>query len=65
VGLNLYTDYEYLEQVWRYHEQIVEAVCNGEFEKSFQALKEHTDLLFHRGDTDLESKDVLDETVSR
>lgn len=64
VGLNLYTDYEYLEQVWTYHEQIVEAVCNAEFEKSFQALTEHTDLLFHRADTDIDGKGVLDSSVS-
>lgn len=48
VGLNLYADYEYLEQVWRYHGQMVEAICGGEPEVGYQALVQHRDLLFHR-----------------
>lgn len=48
VGLNLYEDYRYLEQVWQYHERMVECICAGEFEAGYQALIEHTDLIYHR-----------------
>jgi DNA-binding FadR family transcriptional regulator len=48
VGLNLYADYDYLEEVWTYHETMVEAICAGENEKGFNALIEHADLLIHR-----------------
>lgn len=48
VGLNLYEDYRYLEQVWRYHERMVDCICAGEFDLGYQALLEHTDLIYHR-----------------
>jgi DNA-binding FadR family transcriptional regulator len=48
VGLNLYTDYNYLEQVWRYHEQMVDAICQDDYQKGYEALVKHRDLLFHR-----------------
>jgi DNA-binding FadR family transcriptional regulator len=48
VGLNVYSDYSYLEQVWRYHEKMVEAIRSGEYEAGYQALIEHTDLLNRR-----------------
>ena len=48
VGLNLYTDYDYLREVWEYHENIVEAICNGEFAQGYQKLIEHSELLNHR-----------------
>jgi DNA-binding FadR family transcriptional regulator len=49
VGLNVFAGgYEYLEEVWRYHQEMVEAICNGNFEAGFQALVRHTDLLYHR-----------------
>ena len=48
VGLNLYADYNYLQQVWRYHQQMVEAICSGDFAAGYQALIQHKDLLFHR-----------------
>lgn len=47
-GLNLYADYEYLEQVWNYHQQMVAAVCSGDYEAGFQSLTLHKDLLHHR-----------------
>jgi hypothetical protein len=28
VELNTYADYAYLQEVWRYHERIVEAICH-------------------------------------
>ena len=48
VGLNLYAGIEYLEDVWRYHQRMVEAICAGDFDSGFQALVEHSDLLYHR-----------------
>ena len=48
VGLNLYADYRYLEQVWQYHQRMVEAICQGDYEGGYQALVQHKDLLFHR-----------------
>ena len=49
VGLNVFTGgYEYLQEVWQYHQQMVEAICDGNFEAGYQALVRHTDLLYHR-----------------
>jgi len=49
VGLNVFAGgLEYLEEVWRYHQQMVEAICNGDFEVGYQALVRHTDLLYNR-----------------
>jgi DNA-binding FadR family transcriptional regulator len=48
IGLNLYADYDYLEQVWGYHQQMVEAICTGKFDEGYRALVEHRDLLSHR-----------------
>ena len=51
VGLNLYADYEYLQEVWTYHQQMVTAICSGDFEAGYRALSEHADLLYHRPET--------------
>ena len=48
VGLALYADYNYLQDVWRYHQKMVDAICQGDFTAGFQALTEHKDLLYHR-----------------
>ncbi|MBL7164456.1 MAG: FadR family transcriptional regulator [Anaerolineales bacterium] len=48
VGLNVYADYDYLKEVWNYHQQMVDAICEGDLEAGYQALVEHTDLLYHR-----------------
>lgn len=48
VGLNMFADYEYLQQVWGYHQRMVEAICAGDFDAGYQALVEHKDLLYHR-----------------
>jgi DNA-binding FadR family transcriptional regulator len=44
----VYADYTYLQEVWDYHQQMVDAICAGELEKGYQALVEHKDLLHHR-----------------
>ena len=47
-GLNLYADYRYLQQVWNYHQKMVDAICGGDLESGYEALVEHKDLLYHR-----------------
>jgi DNA-binding FadR family transcriptional regulator len=48
VGLSLYTDLSYLEEVWDYHKKMVDAIDAGNLEAGYRALAEHTDLLRHR-----------------
>jgi DNA-binding FadR family transcriptional regulator len=49
VGLNVFAGgYEYLQEVWRYHQQMVESICDGNFDVGHDALVKHTDLLYHR-----------------
>ncbi|HKZ44734.1 MAG TPA: FCD domain-containing protein [Anaerolineales bacterium] len=48
IGLNVYTDLEYLEEVWDYHKRMVEAICNEEYERGYDLLQKHTDLLYNR-----------------
>lgn len=48
VGLDVYTDYNYLKEVWQFHQQMVDAIVAGDFEAGFTALREHTDLIYHR-----------------
>jgi DNA-binding FadR family transcriptional regulator len=46
-GLNLYADYEYLHEVWKYHQKIVEAIADGDFNAGYNALVSHKDMLYH------------------
>ena len=48
VGLNVYTDYGYLREVWTYHQKMVDAILAGDIDAGYQALVDHTDLLYHR-----------------
>lgn len=48
IGLNVYADYNYLQQVWKYHQKMVDAICAGDSQAGYQALVEHKDLLYHR-----------------
>lgn len=45
VGLNVYTDFEYLEQVWIYHEQLVEIAISKDKTRGREILQEHFDLM--------------------
>ncbi len=58
VGLNMYAGYDYLQQVWDYHQRMIDAVCSGDFEMGYQALVEHKDLLYHRPVSNLMGKDI-------
>src|SRR6266487_2115550 len=49
VGLNVFAGgYEYLQEVWRYHQSMVEAICSGDYKAGYAALIAHTDLLYQR-----------------
>ena len=49
VGLNVFAGgYEYLQEVWRYHEKMVASICSGDYRAGYEALTAHTDLLYHR-----------------
>jgi DNA-binding FadR family transcriptional regulator len=66
IGLSLYTDYNYLREVWEYHQQILDAIKSQDFNASFKALVSHKDLIYHRpgdGDGKLYPKDHLHEPV--
>ncbi len=42
---NRYADYAYHQSVWNYHEQILEAICAGDFDRAQALFIEHTRLL--------------------
>jgi len=48
VGLNVYTDLHYLQQVWDYHEKMVDDICSGNYERGYRTLRDHIDLLDQR-----------------
>lgn len=48
VGLNVYADLEYLEEVWGYHQRLIAAIEAGNVQLSQQLLNEHFDLLMDR-----------------
>lgn len=48
VGLSVYEDRKYLERVWLYHQQMVDAIARHEYLAGYQALIAHMDLLFQR-----------------
>lgn len=48
VGLSRYEGIDYLEEVWRFHKKIVDAIEQGDVEASYKALNEHFDLIDRR-----------------
>ena len=48
VGLNVYSDYKYLERVWSYHQKMVEAIVDDDYEVGYSALVEHIGMLHYR-----------------
>ncbi len=48
VEVNRYADYAYLQNVWDYHERILNAICAGDFEAAKTAFIEHTHLLHYQ-----------------
>ncbi len=43
--IQFYRNYEYLESVWSYHRQILDALANRAYEKGFEALVTHFELM--------------------
>ncbi|MDK1029673.1 MAG: FCD domain-containing protein [Anaerolineae bacterium] len=49
VGLNVFSGgLSYLEEVWEYHTKMIEAINKNDYEAGYQALVQHTHLLFRR-----------------
>lgn len=48
VGLNVYADYAYLQKVWGFHERMVKAIVEGNYDGGYQVLIEHAGLLLDR-----------------
>lgn len=48
VGLDVYTDFNYIQKVWDYHSQMVQAIIAGDAEKGYHAMIEHMDLIYLR-----------------
>ena len=48
VGLSLYTDFDYYEQVWTHHQIMIDAIKQGDYQASYQALDSHFELLRQR-----------------
>jgi DNA-binding FadR family transcriptional regulator len=46
VGLNFFTDYNYLTEVWEYHQKMVDSICTNNIEEGYKALSEHSDLIY-------------------
>ena len=55
IGLNVFTDLNYLRGVWEYHQRMVDCISVGEFDAGYQALVEHASLL----------NDLLDHRIAR
>jgi DNA-binding FadR family transcriptional regulator len=47
IGLNVYNDINYLQEVWQYHRRMVEAIVSKNFDEGHNALVKHTDLIYH------------------
>lgn len=45
VQLNSYAEYDYLQEVWNYHETIIKLICDGDYDAARTAFVEHTRLL--------------------
>jgi len=51
IGLNVFNDYSYLQEVWQYHQQMVDSICSRDYEAGYRALLAHADLLYQRPDS--------------
>jgi DNA-binding FadR family transcriptional regulator len=47
-GLNVFADYDYLNEVWKYHEGIVNSIVVGDVDEAYRLLVQHTKLLQQR-----------------
>ncbi len=44
-GLNVLSEYEYLREVWTFHEGIVKAIAQGDVDEAYRLFVQHTQLL--------------------
>ncbi len=44
-GLSVYSDYDYLHEVWQYHDGIVKAIIAGDQDEAYRLLVQHTKLI--------------------
>ena len=47
-GFDTYLDINYLDNVWNYHQRMVDAIGVGNFSAGYQALSEHMNLIYQR-----------------
>lgn len=50
VEVSHYAEYSYWQTVWDYHERILDAICDGDYDAAQQAFIEHTQLLRYQAD---------------
>lgn len=48
VELHRYAEYAYLQEVWDYHERILDGIVAGDFDRAKAAFIEHTQLIRHQ-----------------
>ncbi|MBA4419779.1 MAG: hypothetical protein C0391_01385 [Anaerolinea sp.] len=48
MGLDVYADLQYLEQVWAFHLKTVEAIARGDIESGYKSFADHIDLISRR-----------------
>jgi DNA-binding FadR family transcriptional regulator len=48
IGLNVYADLSYLQKVWQFHHEMVDAIVTKDFDLGYQKLIEHADLINQR-----------------
>lgn len=48
IGANIYADYEYLQKVWKLHQEMVDAISAGEYSRGYQAMTGHRHLIQHQ-----------------
>lgn len=53
---NYYLDQNYLENVWNYHQRIVDALAARDFERGYQVLLAHMDLVMQRKKAELSQR---------
>lgn len=64
IEFNRYSDYDYLEQVWRFHERIIDEIEAGNDIASLEAFIEHTQLLRRQPNSDITPSDYYGTTIS-
>jgi len=45
ISISVVKDLDYLVQIWDYHKQIVDAICNGDLKKSYDVMLHHMEFL--------------------